>query len=208
MSKRLKADERRAQILQRAAIVFAEHGYFAAKTKDIANVCGVTEAVILSHFPTKLDLFINTCWNLYMKITADWRESAQKYSTGAEALKNIVKSNLQLMKNHPDIPRTIFHVFSASLAEKQIHDLFEKIRADELKFIQGLIERGIEDGSVNKNTDSKCLALIISGLNWEHVVNVAMKSEHLSDPRYPFNMFDCPFAQMGVLKPGESFVDF
>jgi len=50
--------QRRAQILEAATKIFVEKGYHAAKTKDIALACGVSEPVIYKHFRSKGELFL------------------------------------------------------------------------------------------------------------------------------------------------------
>jgi AcrR family transcriptional regulator len=55
--RRVKADVRRAMLLTAARQVFLEAGYSAARTKDIAQQAGVTEAVLYAHFSSKDVLF-------------------------------------------------------------------------------------------------------------------------------------------------------
>lgn len=47
---------RRAQILEAALTLFAQKGYDATSTREIANQVGVTEGLIFHYFPTKADL--------------------------------------------------------------------------------------------------------------------------------------------------------
>lgn len=54
---RLKAADRRQQILAVAAALFARQGFNGTTTKEIAVNAGVTEALIFRHFPTKEDLY-------------------------------------------------------------------------------------------------------------------------------------------------------
>ncbi len=54
---RLKAEARRAQILDKAVGLFAQYGYEGTTTRRIANEAGVTEAVIFRHFESKEELY-------------------------------------------------------------------------------------------------------------------------------------------------------
>ena len=54
---RLRAADRRQQILAVAAALFARQGFNGTTTKKIAKQAGVTEALIFRHFPTKEDLY-------------------------------------------------------------------------------------------------------------------------------------------------------
>jgi len=53
---RIRGEERRAQLLDVALALFAEHGYDGTSTRQIASAAGVTEGLIFKYFPTKRDL--------------------------------------------------------------------------------------------------------------------------------------------------------
>jgi AcrR family transcriptional regulator len=57
IKKRLSNDERRAQIIDVALSVFADKGFNGAKTRQIADKAGTSEALIFQHFKTKEDLY-------------------------------------------------------------------------------------------------------------------------------------------------------
>ncbi|GAA2079081.1 hypothetical protein GCM10009725_10460 [Aeromicrobium tamlense] len=53
----MSAERRRAQIIESARRVFAESGYAATRTREIAAEAGVNEAMLYRHFPSKEELF-------------------------------------------------------------------------------------------------------------------------------------------------------
>ncbi|MHC5114468.1 MAG: TetR family transcriptional regulator, partial [Planctomycetota bacterium] len=55
---RMRATDRRRQLLDVAAQLFAERGYRGATTSDLATAAGVTEPILYRHFENKLDLFV------------------------------------------------------------------------------------------------------------------------------------------------------
>jgi AcrR family transcriptional regulator len=57
LRKRLKADERRSQLLRIAKRLFSEYGFENTTTKAIATAAGVTEAIIFRHFRSKEELY-------------------------------------------------------------------------------------------------------------------------------------------------------
>ncbi len=57
MSKRLKANERRASILAVAKVLFADKGYNGVAVDEIARRLGVSPAVLYQHFPSKEALY-------------------------------------------------------------------------------------------------------------------------------------------------------
>jgi len=55
--KRMKADERRQEIIRAAMEVFAGNGFGGSTTREIAENAGISEAMIYSHFRNKEDLY-------------------------------------------------------------------------------------------------------------------------------------------------------
>jgi len=55
---RLSADQRRAELLAAAIVEFAEAGYHAARTADIAARAGVSQPYVYALFPDKRSLFL------------------------------------------------------------------------------------------------------------------------------------------------------
>jgi AcrR family transcriptional regulator len=54
---RLQVDERRRQLLEAGAALFAEHSYEEISMRDIARAAGVSKPLIYHYFPSKIDLF-------------------------------------------------------------------------------------------------------------------------------------------------------
>jgi AcrR family transcriptional regulator len=55
--KRMKADQRRQEIIRAAMEVFARNGFGGSTTREIAENAGISEAMIYSHFRNKQDLY-------------------------------------------------------------------------------------------------------------------------------------------------------
>lgn len=55
--RRMPAEERKAQILETAAELFAEKGFAGARTKELAQRAGISETLIFRHFKNKEELF-------------------------------------------------------------------------------------------------------------------------------------------------------
>src|ERR1700749_532828 len=57
-TRRLSAQERRADLLEAAVIEFAESGYHGPRTADSAARAGVSQPYVYALFPDKLALFL------------------------------------------------------------------------------------------------------------------------------------------------------
>jgi TetR/AcrR family transcriptional regulator len=54
---RLSGEERRARIIDAALWLFADKGFAGTRTKEIAELAGISETLIFQHFRTKDDLY-------------------------------------------------------------------------------------------------------------------------------------------------------
>ena len=55
---RLRASERRTQLLEVAGALFARHGYHGLSMEALADAAGVSKPVLYQHFPSKRDLYL------------------------------------------------------------------------------------------------------------------------------------------------------
>lgn len=58
MRTRLRAPERRTQLLEVAGALFAQHGYHGLSMEALADAAGVSKPVLYQHFPSKRDLYL------------------------------------------------------------------------------------------------------------------------------------------------------
>lgn len=91
--KRLPADERRRQLLDIAAELFAERGYARTTTAELAKAAGVTEPVIYRHFDSKRDLFVALIEETATLTLELWQERLDTTQDPAERLDILLGSN-------------------------------------------------------------------------------------------------------------------
>jgi AcrR family transcriptional regulator len=54
---RLQVDERREQLIEAGARLFAEHAYEEISMREVAQAAGVSKALLYHYFPSKIELF-------------------------------------------------------------------------------------------------------------------------------------------------------
>src|SRR5256885_15963897 len=72
---RLKAAQRREQLISVATKLFAKTGYDATTTADIAKAAGVTEPILYRHFESKQELFIAIVRDVSATTMKGWNEA-------------------------------------------------------------------------------------------------------------------------------------
>jgi AcrR family transcriptional regulator len=85
---RKSKDERRAEILDAAMQVFAEHGYVGASTEEIARRAGISQPYVFRLFGTKKELFMAVTSRCFRQ-TLEMFQRAAEGKRGEEALQAI-----------------------------------------------------------------------------------------------------------------------
>ena len=84
---RLQAADRRRQLLEVAADLFAHRGFGGTTTAELAKGAGVTEPILYRHFANKLDLFIT----LIDQVGLVRSESAKRYKRKPNLINGICR---------------------------------------------------------------------------------------------------------------------
>ena len=105
---RLKAGDRRSQIVAAALEVFAEHGFHGTPTRELARRAGVSEALVFRHFPTKEDLIRAILAYVGFEDRIQFMESHFVQMPPRQALQAIAEHLLTNLRERPDLFRVIF----------------------------------------------------------------------------------------------------
>ncbi len=160
---RLKAEERRKQILKVAVKVFARSNYQAARVADIAMEVGISEAAIYRHFRRKEDIFLAILDHMSKQILAFWQEEFEKSDDVIEVLRGMGNTYYRRMIQHPDELRVQFQAIS----EIDTPSIAQRLRKDHenyVSFFTKVLEKGVRNGSIRKDLDVKTVAWIFNGL--------------------------------------------
>ena len=109
---RLKAPQRRQQLIEVATKLFAEYGYDATTTASIAEAAGVTEPILYRHFDSKQELFVAIVRSVSELTMEHWREVIGEIADPAEQIRRIAEE-------FPEHVRTLadaYHVIHGALA--------------------------------------------------------------------------------------------
>ena len=83
---RLLAVDRRRQLLEVAADLFARHGFHGTTTAELAKSAGVTEPILYRHFASKLDLFITLIDEIGDRVIGRWKRGLEAVSEPIDRL--------------------------------------------------------------------------------------------------------------------------
>jgi len=148
-SRRLPRGERREQILEASARLFARKGLAATTTRDLATACGVSESALYKHFPSKEELFRAV---LERKIGA---YDVAQYLKGlpadlgiSETFEMVARKILDIGLGDPLIQKLLL---AAILAESpEASRLYLSLRVPFVKHLEKRLQEGMRLGEVRE----------------------------------------------------------
>jgi AcrR family transcriptional regulator len=105
---RLRAAERRAQLLVVARRLFARDGYRGASMEAIAEAAGVTKPVLYQHFPSKRALYEALIGVDLGRLTDDLETAFSQAEGNAERLRRGFGAYVDFVDGHEDAFRLLF----------------------------------------------------------------------------------------------------
>jgi AcrR family transcriptional regulator len=115
--RRLSRDERRAQILDAAAEVFARRGYEATSIDEVAEAAGISKPVIYDHFDSKKALHIALIDKQTDDLLAFWSDRVSGERSLDRQLAVGFDAFLEFVETHPYAWRLLFRDPTAADAD-------------------------------------------------------------------------------------------
>ena len=157
---RLPAAERRAQLLETAAELFAEHGYARATTSQLAKAAGVTEPIIYRHFGSKRDLFIALVRRTSEETIEFWEQRLAEAASPADRLSMLVDGNPMVHPRFHNAYRVILQAITEVGDDGIAQALREHMDAVHT-FLAGEIESAQKAHKVNARYSPELIAWLL-----------------------------------------------
>ncbi len=143
---RIRAQDRRRQILETAMDLFARNGYEGTTTRRIAERAGVNEAIIFRHFPRKEDLY----WTLLAQKCRGKKEREElqiKLRSGGEEREVFAAIAEDILRrNCADTRLGRLLLYSALENHRLSHRFFRTYVADFYETLAAHIRQRIQEG--------------------------------------------------------------
>jgi AcrR family transcriptional regulator len=164
---RLKAPQRREQLMEVATKLFARNGYEATTTAAIALAAGVTEPILYRHFKSKQELFVAIVKAVSDRTMRHWEDLVRGVDDPTEQFRRIAADLPQHMEKLADA----YHVLHGALATSRDKKVIAVMREHYLqieRFFVKVIQDGQKSGVFRKNMQPRPAAwtLIISGIGY------------------------------------------
>jgi AcrR family transcriptional regulator len=164
---RLKAPQRREQLIDVATKLFARGGYEATTTAAIAYAAGVTEPILYRHFKSKQELFVAIVRSVSELTIRQWQSIVEHENDPIKRIKLICEAIPDHIKRNGDA----YHVLHGALStsrEKKVLTVTREHYVQIEKFFTQLIHDGQKAGAFRKSLDPKAAAwqLVFSGIGY------------------------------------------
>lgn len=200
-SGRMPAQQRKSQLLDAAARVFATHGYSGTTTAQIARAAGITEPIIYRHFSSKKDLFIALITRTGEETIRDWEEALRRTPDPAQRLTGLISAN-PMVAAKGRVPYRVMVQAMMEVEDAQVRGaIHEHVKALQA-FLAKVVQQAQDEGYVSKrfSPDITAWTLIEVALGYG-VLAAAHVPGHSADPASGLNVQDL----IGMLMLGERY---
>lgn len=164
---RLKAEQRRQQLIQVALEVFARGGYDGTTTAEIAKASGVTEPILYRHFKNKQELFVAIVREVSEKTIKQWTEAIEGETDPEQRIRKLCSGIPDHIKRHADS----YHVLHGALTNSRDKKVLEVIREHYNAlhtFVRDVIKEGQDAGGFRPDMKAKSAAwhIIMTGVGY------------------------------------------
>lgn len=150
----------RATVLLQAMNVFWEKGYNGTSMQDLVNVTGLNRSSLYNSFGSKLELYQDTLRHYQKSGNAHFQRALMKAQNPLEAIRLIFEGFLPEIIND-DRDKGCFSMNCKAEMGNQDQDIRKWLldqQENVLALFQELVADGQEQGSINKEQDSKTYA--------------------------------------------------
>jgi len=158
---RMPAAERREQLLDCAAELFARRGYARATTSQLAKAAGVTEPIIYRHFSSKRDLFVALIERAGQRTLEQWEQHLAGAEDPAERLRRLIGDNPMVQSEGRDVYRVFLQAISEVESDEKIAAAV-RAHIDNVKaFLERELDNAQRHNRVPKRFSSEVLAWVM-----------------------------------------------
>lgn len=155
---------RRLALLEAATSVFAERGFEAATTREIAERAGCAEGLIHRYFAGKRGLMLAILEHKGQHAAESYLENVPPRNTVAEEIESILLFELESKWEKRDFMRIC--VAEASIDPEVGAAVRDGIQAHQVEFIATRLRRHQDAGRIRSGVDIEAIAYTINGIGF------------------------------------------
>jgi TetR/AcrR family fatty acid metabolism transcriptional regulator len=155
-------EARRRAILDSAVRVFAEHGFFAARIRDIAAGANVAEGTIYLYFDGKDDLLLTAFRDKVAEFVASARDVTPSHAPFEERLARFIALQFESIQAQPALATVL--LLESRQSSKFYGGAVRDVLRTYAQAIDELLASGVSDGEVRADVDIPLARRMLIGL--------------------------------------------
>lgn len=155
-------EARRRAILDSAVRVFAEHGFFAARIRDIAAGASVAEGTIYLYFDGKDDLLLTAFRDKVAEFVASARDVTPSHAPFEERLARFIALQFESIQAEPALATVL--LLESRQSSKFYGGAVRDVLRTYAQAIDELLASGVSDGDVRADVDIPLARRMLIGL--------------------------------------------
>ncbi|MBN2560232.1 MAG: TetR/AcrR family transcriptional regulator [Phycisphaerae bacterium] len=160
MAPRMKATDRRRQLLEASIKCFANYGYKGTTTARLAKAAGVTQPVLYQHFASKHDLFVALLDQVGKEVLREWRKATAPLKSPLDQLRILLRLNPAIANPRMEQLYRVIFAAQAEPNEPEIQAALRRHYQQYNQFLTNAIKRAQRAGQVRGDVEA-------SGLAWQ-----------------------------------------
>jgi AcrR family transcriptional regulator len=178
---RLTGEERRQLIIKNAAAVFAVHGLDGARTKDLAEECGINESLIYKHFASKEQLYKEAMAYMHDGMVDTWRVFSLNQPDSVNAIRDTLEKSCSFYAQNPQLAANMLHGVAVTTRAPEMATQAREWFIGYRKFIHSLLEKGIKEGSIVPYLDIEAAATCLMGVGWMCAISEVIHMDEIHE---------------------------
>lgn len=174
---RMRAKERRRQLLEVASELFAARGYRGTTTAELARAAGITEPILYRHFDNKLDLFVTLINEVGREVINAWQVGLKGERDPRKRLRILLAGNPATHERGRGVYRVIFQAMTEAESDPDIAKPLRKHLGMLHEFLKTELAELQQQGAVRRDEPAPALAWLL--------MNVAVGYGMMSPLRVP-----------------------
>ena len=158
---RMRATERRRQLLEVAAELFAHRGYRGTTTAELARAAEITEPILYRHFENKLDLFVTLIDEVGKEVIHAWEEALNAAEKPGQRLRALLAANPATHERGRRIYRVIFQAMAEMEGEGSIAAALRQHITRLHRFVKNELNGLQKAGVVRRDESASALAWML-----------------------------------------------
>ena len=161
-AKKLQGTQRRQQIIDNAARLFALYGIDGTSMRNLAHACECNEALLYKHFSSKEELFEEVIGDVKRRVTDEWVKVSDSEAAGYEAVQRITDSILNGAFDGVNVYAFMVQWMAASLRNPDISPIVHGIFGELYGILKVSMDKAMSDGSISQDANpARCAWCII-----------------------------------------------